>query len=302
MAPLTLKQLAESTYIIPSPATIGLWVSEKRVTLIDAGNDEDAGRQILRLITEHGWSLDMIVCTHSNADHVGGNAFLQKRTGCRIAATPIEAAFIEHPVLEPTMLYGGFPMKSLRNKFLLAKPSTVTDRIQDDGIIAGSALRTMPLPGHFLGMLGVLTPDNVWFLADSLFSEQIIEKYPLFFLYDVAAHLATLERLRGLQGSWFVPSHATERQDITGLIDANLHRITSTLDLVSAACGADGAGFDTILQRVGASTGIMLDINQYALVGSALRSLLSYLVDAGHIEPRLQGGTMVWTTAGSAQS
>lgn len=301
MAPLTLKQLAEGTYIIPSPATTGVWVSDNRATLIDAGNDEDAGRQLLRLITEHGWSLEMIVCTHSNADHVGGNAFLQKRTGCRIAATPIEAAFIEHPVLEPTLLYGGFPMKSLRGKFLLAKPSIVTDRIQEDGLISGSALRTMPLPGHFLGMIGVQTPDNVWFLADSLFSEHIIEKYPLFFLYDVAAHLSTLEHLRGLQGSWFVPSHAAERQDIRGLIDANQRRIAATLDLVRAACGADGAGFDTILEHVGAATGTILDVNQYALVGSTIRSMLSYLVDAGDIEPRLKAGTMVWA-AGSARS
>ena len=155
MAPLTLKQLGESTYIIPSPATIGVWVSSDEATLIDSGNDADAGRQILRLLTERGWNLRMIVCTHSNADHVGGNAFLQKRTGCRIAATPVEAAFVEHPVLEPTLLYGGFPMKSLRNKFLMAKPSTVTDRILEDGLIPGSELRTMPLPGHFLGMIGV---------------------------------------------------------------------------------------------------------------------------------------------------
>lgn len=295
MAALVLKQLTESTYIIPSPATVGVWVSGNQATLIDAGNDEDAGRQILRLITERGWNLELIVCTHSNADHVGGNAFLQKRTGCRIAATSIEASFIEQPVLEPTLLYGGFPMKLLRNKFLMAKPSRVSDRIQDDGVISGSPLRTMPLPGHFVGMIGVGTPDDVWFLADSLFSEYIIEKHPIFYLYDVAEHLKTLGLLRGLQGRWFVPSHAPHTQDISLLIDANEGRIARTLDAILMSCGDDGASFDVILERVCSTTGIDLDMNQYVLVGSAIRSMLSYLVDAGQVEPRLVAGTVLWS-------
>jgi len=295
MASLTLQRLTESTYIIPSPATMGVWVSDNQATLIDAGNDEEAGRQVLRLLTERGWNLEMIVCTHSNADHVGGNAFLQKRTGCRIAATSIEAAFIDHPLLEPTLLYGGFPSKALRNKFLMAKPSHVTDRIADDGVIPGSPLRAMPLPGHFVGMVGIVTPDDVWFLADSLFSEHIINKYPIFFLYDVAGHLGTLENLRHLHGSWFVPSHAEHTQNITALIDANERRIAGTLDAITRSCGDDGAPFDIILQRVCSMLGIVLDMNQYVLVGSAIRSMLSYLVDCGTVEPHVADGTVLWT-------
>ncbi len=300
MASLTLHQLTESTYIIPSPATMGVWVSDNKATLIDAGNDEEAGRQILRLLTARGWSLELIVCTHSNADHIGGNAFLQKRTGCRIAATPIEAAFIEQPLLEPTLLYGGFPSKALRNKFLMAKPSQVTDHIAADGVIPGSPLRAMALPGHFVGMIGIVTPDDVWFLADSLFSEHIIDKYPIFFLYDVAGHLQTLKSLRGLQGRWFVPSHAAHTQDIIALIDANEHRIASTLAVIQGACGDGGASFDGILQHVCSELGIALDMNQYVLVGSAIRSMLAYLVDHGDIEPHVADGTLRWTRTGAA--
>jgi len=112
MAALTMKQVAGNTYMIPSPANIGVWVSGDRATLVDAGNDEDAGRQILRLLGEQGLTLELIVCTHSNADHVGGNAFLQKRTACRIAATAVEAAYIGNPWLEPSLLYGAWPMKA----------------------------------------------------------------------------------------------------------------------------------------------------------------------------------------------
>ena len=60
--------------------------------------------------------------THSNADHDGGNTLLQNRLGCAVYATPMEKAVVEHPILEPSFLYGGYPFKKLRKKFLMDKP------------------------------------------------------------------------------------------------------------------------------------------------------------------------------------
>jgi hypothetical protein len=40
-----------------------------------------------------------------------------------VAATREEAAFIETPLLEPSLLWAGVPTAALRNKFLMAKPS-----------------------------------------------------------------------------------------------------------------------------------------------------------------------------------
>lgn len=290
---LTLLPLTGDTYVIPSASNVGLWVSDGRATLIDSGNDEDAGRQILKLITERGWTLDLIVNTHSNADHIGGNAFLQKKTGCMIAATAVEASFIEHPSLEPAMLYGGYPMRTLRNKFLLAKASTVSDRIAPDEPILNTPLQGIGLPGHFLGMIGVRTPDDVLFLADSLFSEGIIAKYPIFFLYDVALHLHTLDGLKTTRAAWYVPSHAAPATDIQDLIEVNQRRVMQTLSLIEQTC-LEPAPFDTVLERVCDACGIVLDMNQYVLVGSAIRSMLSYLVDNKRIETRFSGTSLLW--------
>lgn len=295
---LTIEHVAGNTWIIPSPANIGVWVSGNRATLIDAGNDEDAGRQILRLLGEHGLTLELIVNTHSNADHVGGNAFLQKRTGCRIAATSIEAAFIGHPHLEPSLLYGAWPMKALRNKFLMAKPSTVTDILPDEGQIPGTQLEALPLPGHFLGMIGVRTPDDVLFIADSLFSEAIIAKYPVFFMYDVEKHIETLHRLENLQAACFVPSHAPPASDIRKLVEVNLRRVEKTVSLVESLCAVP-ASFEEILAGVCLACGITLDMSQYVLVGSTVRSSISYLSDHSRIEARFSEGKLAWAQSGS---
>lgn len=296
MAPLTLTHLAGDTWLVPSPANVGIVVTDGRATLIDSGNDEDAGRRLLKLIEAQGWELELIVNTHSNADHVGGNAFLQKRTGCRIAATAIEAAFVEQPWLEPTVLYGGYPMRALRNKFLQAKPSRVTDVIAEEGPVPGSRLSTIALPGHFLGMVGVRTPDDVLFAADSLFSEKIIAKYPLFFLYDVEAHLATLDRLDATPAALYVPSHAEPAGDIGGLVAANRARVLETVELVADACSS-GAAFEDVLAAVCDRCAISLDANQYVLVGSTVRSVLSYLVGRGRLAMEFGEGRLAWTPA-----
>lgn len=293
MARLTLQQLRGNTYLIPSPANIGLYVRDGRAILIDSGNDDEAGRQLAKLIAEQGWTLDLIVHTHSNADHIGGNAFLQRKTGCRIAATALEAPFIHHPPLEAAFLYGGFPLPALRNKFLMAKPSEVTDLIAESGPILDTGLEATPLPGHYFGMIGVRTPDDVLFLGDSLFASEIIDKYPLFFLYDIAAQLQTLERLRTTEAALFVPSHAAPSSELGPLIAANTARIAATLASIRSCC-AGGASFEQILAELCREFAIVLDANQYVLVGAAVRSFLAYLVTQGEVAMVFGDGRLLW--------
>ena len=94
-----LIQAAENSYYIQSPAKIGLIkVSDTEVCLIDSGNDKDAGKKVLKVLNANGWTLKAIYNTHSHADHIGGNQYLQKQTGCPIYAPGIEADFTNHPI------------------------------------------------------------------------------------------------------------------------------------------------------------------------------------------------------------
>ena len=90
------------TYYINCPAKIGIYkASDNDVYLIDSGNDKDAGRKVRQILDMKGWKLKAILNTHSNADHIGGNQYLQKQTNCKIFANKIETAFTNYPLLEP---------------------------------------------------------------------------------------------------------------------------------------------------------------------------------------------------------
>ena len=100
-----LIQVSGNSYYIQSPAKIGLVrLTDTHVCLIDSGSDKDAGRKVRQILDENRWQLTAIYNTHSNADHIGGNKYLQGQTGCKIYAPGIECAFTRRPVLEPSFL------------------------------------------------------------------------------------------------------------------------------------------------------------------------------------------------------
>ncbi|MFR9189749.1 MAG: MBL fold metallo-hydrolase [Anaerotruncus massiliensis (ex Togo et al. 2019)] len=154
-----LIRAGEQTWYIDCPAKMGLFLAEDGAWLIDSGNDKDAGRRVRKLLDANGWTLAGILNTHSNADHIGGNRFLQDRYHCPVYSTPAENALIRAPRLEPSFLYGGYPCKALCNKFLMAQESAPSPS-RAPRCPKG---RVFPLPGHFFGMVGFRTPDGVCF-------------------------------------------------------------------------------------------------------------------------------------------
>ena len=286
-----LIQAAEHTWYIQCPAKMGLWVPDGRAAvLIDSGGDKDAGRKVQKTLEAQGWTLSCILNTHANADHNGGNALLQQRLGAPAFAPGIDAAITSHPILEPAFLYGGYPPKPLRNKFLLAQPSRCGELTEDN---LPDGLTMLPLPGHFFDMCGFGTADGVWFLADCLTSEPVIEKYHVQFLYDVAGYLDTLDKVSRLEGRLFIPAHAEATEDIRPLAEKNRQKVLEILDVVRSLC-REPKMFEDILQGLFAHYQLTMDFSQYVLVGSTLRSYLAYLLDNGGAEAEFMDNRLLW--------
>ena len=286
--------ITERSGYIQSPAKIGLVrLDGERVCLIDSGNDKDAGRKVRQLLDARGWKLTAIYNTHSNADHIGGNRYLQGQTGCKIYAPEIEAAFTRYPVLEPSFLYGGYPCRDLRHKFLMAQESGAEEMTRE---VLPEGFELIPLPGHFFDMVGFRTPDDVVYLADCLSSRETLEKYQIGFIYDVAAYLDTLERVKSLSARVFVPAHAAATEEIAPLAQENIHKVWEIADHILELCGTP-AGFETILQKLFQRYQLTMNFEQYVLVGSTVRSYLSWLKDTGKLNAGFEDNRLLWERA-----
>lgn len=289
-----LIQVAPHTYYIQSPAKIGVVeTSDGHVVLIDSGNDKEAGRKVRQHLDRQGWTLDAIYNTHSNADHIGGNAYLAKQTGCALYAPGIEAAFTQHPILEPALLYGGYPMKALRHKFLLAQESDA-QLLTPEHLPAGFEL--IPLPGHFFDMVGLRTPDDVVFLADCLSSQATLDKYQISYVYDVAAYLDTLERVKEMHAALFVPAHADATEDIAPLAQYNIDKVNEIAGHILDFCAAPHT-FEEVLQHLFTSYDLAMTFEQYALVGSTVRNYLSWLLDSERLSATFTDNRLLWQRA-----
>lgn len=286
-----LRQVGKNSYYVNCPAKIGIYAAgDGDVYLIDSGNDPDAGRKVRKILEERRWNLKGIINTHSNADHIGGNRYLQQQTGCKIFSCGMETAFIRNPILEPAFLYGGFPCKDLRHKFLLAEKSGAVD-ITDPGF--PEELAVIPLPGHFFDMIGIRTPDNSVFLADCVSSQSTLEKYRIPFVYDVAEYLNTLDRVEAIKADMFIPAHAEASKDITDLVGLNRKTIGEIADGLLGICKTP-ACFEDILKAVFDEYGLTMNFEQYVLVGSTVRSFLSWLKDKGDLAASFTGNRLLW--------
>lgn len=281
-------------YYIQSPAKIGLVkLDDCRVCLIDSGSDKDAGRKVRQHLDANGWQLSAIYNTHSNADHIGGNKYLQGQTGCQIYAPGIECAFTRRPILEPSFLYGGYPCKDLRHKFLLAQESDAR-LLTPDVLPEGFAF--LSLPGHFFDMVGFRTPDEVVYLADCLSSKETLEKYQISFIYDVAAYLKTLEMVQTLEARMFVPAHAEATTDIAPLARYNIQKVQEIAQKILDLC-REPLCFESLLQQLFAHYGLVMNFEQYVLVGSTVRSYLAWLKDEGRLQAEFDNNLLLWRQA-----
>ncbi|MBQ3397416.1 MAG: MBL fold metallo-hydrolase [Synergistaceae bacterium] len=290
-----LVQVTEQTYYIQSPAKIGLVkLDSDNVCLIDSGNDKEAGRKVKKLLDANDWHLSAIYNTHSNADHIGGNKYLQSNTGCKIYAPNVECAFTRHTLLEPSFLYGGCPMKELRHKFLMAQESDaeyLTPEVLPEG------WEMIDLPGHFFSMAGFRTSDDVVFLADCLSSRETLEKYRITFIYNVGAYLATLETVKTMNARVFIPSHAEPAEDISGLAQYNIDTVNEVADTIAEICRTP-MNFEHVLQALFTEYGLIINFEQYVLAGSTVRSYLSWLKDNGRLSAYFEDNMLLWSSEG----
>ena len=296
----TLVPLGERTWVIPGGVNIGVLAAEDgRITLVDTGLNDTSAKKALKVVREElGGEVAAILTTHAHADHFGGNATVVKRTGAHVHAPALDEAILRNPLLQPASLFGGAdPVDTLRNSFLLADPSPV-DVIVTPGVqeIAGVTVEAVPLYGHSPGQLGYVVGD-VFFCADVVLPETVLDKYRIPYLFSLTDHLQALERARATVHRIAVPGHGPFREDLDALIEINAalaqRVMAAILDFTATPQSAERI-LQELLLRFDAP---VADAPSFYLLQPTVFAFLSHLHRAGLVTHEVTGGRSLWTRA-----
>lgn len=276
---MELKQVGSRTYYIQHRTNIGIYLlPDNKVCLIDTGSLGD-GEKIDSLISAQGWEIGCIINTHTHIDHLGGNKYLMGKYQIPAYCSDIEIPFAHCSELEAAYMNGGKPCRKLREVF------THTGRMgfRDIETSYDGDLQWTYLPGHSFGMIGIRTPDDIWFTADAYMGRDGLERHSFAYMCDVEAYMDTLEKIKTLDGKLFIPSHGDAEESAAETAELNMIKTRDAIELIRDIC-SDEISLDGILQQLYQRLEMRTNIVNHALISSTAKCYLTYLQDRGELE------------------
>ena len=106
-------------------------------------------------------------------------------------------------------------------------------------------------------------------------------------------HYGKLQLVKSLKVKMFIPAHAAAAEDISDLAQYNIDKVKEIAEKVVSICKKPLC-FETILQKLFNEYDLVMDFEQYVLVGSTVRSYLSWLKDIDRLNARFENNMLLW--------
>ncbi|PLX16180.1 MAG: MBL fold metallo-hydrolase [Candidatus Muiribacterium halophilum] len=148
---LVLGELDTNCYIISD-------LEKRNCIVIDPGAE---GEKVLHELEIKDLKLEAIINTHGHMDHIGGNEFLLKETGCKLYIHEDDKDMLQDPAKNLSVYSGND---------VISPPAT--DILEDKQILefGNIRLKIIHTPGHSPGSVSILL-DKRLFSGDTLFKK-----------------------------------------------------------------------------------------------------------------------------------
>jgi glyoxylase-like metal-dependent hydrolase (beta-lactamase superfamily II) len=289
---MKLNKINRNTYYIDNSTNIGVYIFKNRnCLLIDTGLNNGQARKADNILIENNLHPKYIINTHNHLDHCGGNIYFQNNyKGCEVYTSEKEGVFMENPELRNIIFFSANPIKDFCN----VNKKFIVNHVLDYNMnkIGDVKFQIIPLPGHTIEQIGVITPDMVCFLSDSIFSENILRKYSLPFLFDIEKSIATLKNLKEIDADYFVISHIKkilDKKEIDDLTDKNITNINNNIETMLEILEQPQTR-ENLLQNMILLNNLPINFPQYYFYLSSVSAFLTYMRDKNLINYFIENG------------
>ncbi len=183
--------------------------TDKDFVLIDSGSKSKRKKLEKVLITENckPESLDLIIITHGDFDHIGNCAYFQDKYNVQIAMHQHDSGMAEYGDMFWNRKIGNRIMKTVANTFYRIKKFKPDILIDENSDLSkyGLDAEILSLPGHSKGSIGILTAKGRFFCGD-LF-ENFKEPKQHFIVDDQNEFNKSINRLKELNINTVYPGH-----------------------------------------------------------------------------------------------
>lgn len=286
-----LVSCAENTYYLKSFANVGVYdLGDGNAVLIDSGDHKKSVHDLNKELERLNLCVKTIVNTHSHIDHITGNKFFKEKYNCDIYASSIEQFLTSEPNIEGTFYFSGIPIRRLPDGRLSDKGTSV--KLLENGSLP-HGFETVSLPGHNFNMIGVKTPDDVWFLGDAVLAKETFEFYKIPFFLDINKSIETAKAVKNLKGKLFVPAHAAPCEDISDLADYNAEKLRQMKNYFFEIC--NGRSLEEIIEKADCDLSLNLNPDKYAKVSLVVRGFMQALLEDKKITAEIARSRLVYT-------
>ncbi|MGM9970871.1 MAG: MBL fold metallo-hydrolase [Anaeroplasmataceae bacterium] len=285
-----LHHLKGNTYYIDGITNCGVYVlnEKKEVLLFDCGTELD-GPKIYKVLEDNGMKITHLLFSHCHADHSGGWEYIYKKTNCKMIASKVERGFFRDPKLDIGFLYGGYPLDEYDGKLMHID---MNDEIYAlDELPEG--VEYFHLPGHHAGMIGMKTKDDIYFVADTLGSIDLVKRANILLIYDVKGYLESLNYVESLNGKIVVPSHSEVTINIKPVVEFNRNKIYEIMDVLLDFLHTEH-NCTECATHIFNYYDLNISYNKYMLILSTVRSYLSYLSNSKRIKNYFKDNRLVF--------
>ena len=274
-----LVRCAENTYYLDCFANTGVYyLGNGEVALIDGCDHKKSYTDLDLHLSERGWRVKMIINTHAHIDHITGDRFFCEKYGCEVYSSEVEHHLVDLCNLEGQIYFNGLPVNRERSYFF--RPVGVKAKPVSD-LQLPKGFEILPLPGHSFGMIGVRTPDNVWFLGDAVLSKETFESYKLPFFFDINKSIETLRMLCTLEGSLFVPAHSEPCESIAPLAEYNVQCLEKLKEYFLSV--SDQRTLEEIFAVCAKRLSLHVENDQYGKLLTTVKGFLQALIEDGKL-------------------